>query len=160
MSTKMKEKKEISPIDRNLLEACSSLDIDGVKKAILEGANVNLCDFYEHTPLGACVEYQEPSQSSQIIQIVSFLLEQGADINLHPEDDLTILMMAASSLRSYEVTEFLLLHGADPNVDLENEPVLNLVASEIDICTDKTEVDNLSRIYDLLVHYGAKLKEE
>ncbi len=145
----------------DLISACEDLCIEDVKAAIEKGADVNyIFDECSTFPMLACVEYQQNRDYKKIIEIFSILLYNGADINLQITDNETTLMHSAWLLRSYEVVGFLLKNGANPNLLFEKETALDLTSGEIsftDTCLDEPDlVEELEKIYELLVSYGAK----
>jgi ankyrin repeat protein len=149
----------------DLISACENLCIEDVKAAIEKGADVNYtCEKYSTFPMLACVEYQQNRDYKKIIEIFSILLINGADINLQINDDETPLIHSSWLFHSYEVVEFLLKNGANPNLKYDGNTALDLTGDEIcfyDACLDEPdELENLERIYELLVSYGAKHSED
>lgn len=149
----------------DLIDACENLRIEDVKTAIKNGADVNyVLKKYSTFPMLACIEYQQKRDYNTIIEIFRILLQNGADINLYVLDNETTLMHAAWLFRSYDVVKFLLENAANPNLIFDGETALDLTGCEISFtatCLDEPElVEELEKIYDLLVSYGAKHSEE
>src|SRR4051794_27858438 len=88
--------------NEDLITACKSGNLDGVKKAIADGANVNALD-----------EAGNPALTSAFFwaDIVKVLLENKADPNL---GNSTVLFQAAVYY-STDVMKIVLDAGADPN---------------------------------------------
>ena len=122
-----------SKIDEMLFTACDVLDLDGVKAAIKMGANVNALDKRGESALQHVVEYfndhgiildkeytEEERQSiidanyQKCVQIVDYLLELGADIDLFGVDGMQPLTCAYYA-HSVEMVKHLLEKGANPN---------------------------------------------
>jgi len=86
----------------DLLSACKKGDLAGVKAAVEAGANINQLDAGGNAPIATAVFWPE---------IVSYLLEKGADPNLGANSAL----YAAVVDYSVDVVKILLEHGADVN---------------------------------------------
>lgn len=120
-------------IDKELFAACNRLDLDGVKRAIEIGANVNALNDSGECPITETIqysadhfrewnkkytdeEYEEHKRMAleRTMPIVGLLLEHGADIDLFGYDGLQPLVTAYLD-GNVEMTKFLLEHGANPN---------------------------------------------
>jgi ankyrin repeat protein len=78
----------MNPIDEDLLQAIDDDDIDGVKKAVENGANLGLKDGAGDTPLHvACVR--------GLLDIARYLVDRGADLLVNDTVDMTPLHLAA-----------------------------------------------------------------
>ena len=127
--------KDVSQLDATLLKACKSLDVVAVRKAIESGANPNVlvADRDGGTPLLDAIiaiserRLDESDARERGIQIVSLLLDVGADSNIpHCEHvdcsvyggkwiGTTPLKHAAWLSKDVELSKMLLEHGANPN---------------------------------------------
>ena len=122
-----------SAIDKELFAACNRMDLDGVKRAIELGANVNALNSYGECPITETIqysadhfrernkkytdeEYEEHKRMAleRTTPIVELLLEHGADIDLFGYDGLQPLVTAYLD-GNVEMTKFLLEHGSNPN---------------------------------------------
>lgn len=120
-------------IDKELFAACNRMDLDGVKRAIELGANVNALNDSGKCPITETIqysadhfrewnkkytdeEYEEHKRMAleRTMPIVGLLLEHGADIDLFGYDGLQPLVTAYLD-GNVEMTKFLLEHGANPN---------------------------------------------
>ena len=119
-------------IDDELFGACRRLDLEGMKRAIANGASVNALDKYGSTPLIEvidCLEEkqnwrpsdEEPAPSEKgednfdmVKPCIDFLLEQGADIDLFGRDAESALLEAYYA-HSLKAVRYLLGKGANPN---------------------------------------------
>lgn len=120
-------------IDKELFAACNRMDLDGVKRAIELGANVNALNDSGECPITETIqysadhfrewnkkytdeEYEEHKRMAleRTMPIVGLLLEHGADIDLFGYDGLQPLVTAYLD-GNVEMTKFLLEHGANPN---------------------------------------------
>ncbi len=123
----------INKYDKELIEACSNFDIEGVKRAVERGANVNTLSNMDETPLtqaigmyNDCFAYKDYTETERevienenyhkLLPIIDYLLKQGADINLFGYDGDSPLV-AAYYTRSTRLVEYLLKKGANPNVN-------------------------------------------
>lgn len=121
--------------DMLLFDACSRLDINDVRRAVERGANVNALDDSGRSALQKAVEWFSSNGISwdkkytdgerELIskrnmvksqEIVKYLVDQGADINLYGYEGMTPLVCAYYE-RSVEMIKFLLELGADPNTN-------------------------------------------
>jgi tankyrase len=122
-------------LELQLLEAAKSGDIEIVNRLVLNNRTpqelVNCCDSEgrRSTPLHFAAGYNR-------IEVVQFLLEQGADVHAKDKGGLVPLHNACS-YGHYEVTELLVQYGADVNVaDLWKFTPLHEAAAKgkFDIC--------------------------
>ncbi|KAL3968178.1 endophilin-A [Sarotherodon galilaeus] len=119
-----------SEVDRQLLEASKSGDLETVKK-LCTAQNVNCRDVEgrQSTPLHFAAGYNR-------LAVVQFLLQHGADVHAKDKGGLVPLHNACS-YGHYEVAELLVLHGAVVNVaDLWKFTPLHEAAAKgkYDIC--------------------------
>ncbi|HME53799.1 MAG TPA: ankyrin repeat domain-containing protein [Candidatus Lokiarchaeia archaeon] len=78
----------MNPIDEELLNAIGENDIDGVKKAVENGADLGMTDCTGDTPLHvACAK--------GLLDIARYLVERGADILVNDVVDMTPVHLAA-----------------------------------------------------------------
>ena len=120
-------------IDKSLMQACSNLDIDEVKLAIKNGANVNALNENGESALQNAVEYfssngmsfgmkysdEEYESIKQINftkcrEIVDYLLDNGADIDLFGVGGMQPITCAYYE-HSVEMVRHLLERGSNPN---------------------------------------------
>ena len=103
-----KQKGKISSDEEKLLEAAGDGDLDNVKIALSNGADVNVKGGYNKTtPIINASMYGEP-------EVVSILLENGADVNAKDNHGETALMMAAR-YGNTDIVSTLVKKGADVN---------------------------------------------
>ena len=98
------EKRSISPLRAELMEASLRGKSNGVELLLDEGADINARDKNGQTVLMA-------ASSEAHVDVVKLLLARGADINAKGEDGLTALT-AASSQGRQEVVNILEAHRA------------------------------------------------
>lgn len=109
-------------------------DIHGLRTLLLSQRpsrhkfNVNCCNEYGHTPLMLAISYYEHDEEQQfgvsdeeersIFEVVSILLEHGADVNIQKYEGelLGFTALHFASRYSYKIVKLLLSHGADPNL--------------------------------------------
>lgn len=165
----------IRPIDIELINACDSLDFNAVKRAIENGANVNLIvkdsdveafiwgDYTTPVMLTVDqitwdVEHQE-GNSPKAYRILKFLLEHGADPNIAVQDTtnyyITPLYHAVWLCHDYEISKLLLEYGADPNFYTEGDNILGWLYADYHI-VEENEIPLLDQLEALLKSYGAK----
>ena len=96
-------------------------DLDRVKLLLEKGADVNLADKYDRTPLHFAA-------SSDNLELVKYLVEQGADVNAKDNEESSVLHEAAFS-RNLELVKYLVEQGADINAkDDEGSSILHRAA--------------------------------
>uniref|UniRef100_A0A3B4ZYY5 Poly [ADP-ribose] polymerase n=1 Tax=Stegastes partitus TaxID=144197 RepID=A0A3B4ZYY5_9TELE len=119
-----------SEVDRQLLEASKSGDLETVKKlCTLQNVNCRDVEGRQSTPLHFAAGYNR-------LAVVQFLLQHGADVHAKDKGGLVPLHNACS-YGHYEVAELLVLHGAVVNVaDLWKFTPLHEAAAKgkYDIC--------------------------
>lgn len=122
-----------SAIDKTLFIACDHLDVEGVKLAIRNGANVNALDEDGESALQHAVEFFkdagknvhkvyskeelrriESENYNKCVEIVDMLLAQGADIDLFGMDGMQPIVCAYYG-RSIDMVKYLLEKGSNPN---------------------------------------------
>lgn len=168
--------------DEELFKSCNNLDIEGVRKAIKDGANVNALTMGGKSPLQCVVQFfgchgmlmnkqyseEECSQIHhenfiKVKEIVDCLLDNGADINLFGYDGIPPLVCAYYE-HSLDMIRYLLERGANPNVncylteygsfDGTCSSILGLINEE-----QPEEYDDVEREIETLVKsYGGRLK--
>jgi ankyrin repeat protein len=125
----------------DLLMAAKKQDIDGVRTALKQGANVNAIDKYGGmTPLINSISYKDDPY------ITKMLLDSGADPNLKDFNGWTPLMHAGYNNKK-NTAKLLLEYGADPNIQDDFGVTALMHVSE------KGNTD----IAKLLLKHGAKL---
>ena len=106
-----------SDVDRVLLDAAFICDLIKVRQALAEGANPNVRDEDERTPLFSGI-------LGGSIGLVGLLLESGADVDARDSQGFTPLHFAAQELLP-EMARLLIAKGADVNaVDTDGSSVL------------------------------------
>jgi len=91
-----------------LYSATIKADIEGVKKALAEGADINRQTDNGYTSLmWACTYSSRPEYA----EVAKFLIAEGADVNIRASDGTTSMLDAAEN--SEEITRLLLEKGAD-----------------------------------------------
>ncbi|KAM9336972.1 poly [ADP-ribose] polymerase tankyrase-2 [Symphorus nematophorus] len=119
-----------SEVDRQLLEASKTGDLETVKKlCTLQNVNCRDVEGRQSTPLHFAAGYNR-------LAVVQFLLQHGADVHAKDKGGLVPLHNACS-YGHYEVAELLVLHGAVVNVaDLWKFTPLHEAAAKgkYDIC--------------------------
>ncbi|MBQ9434355.1 MAG: ankyrin repeat domain-containing protein [Synergistaceae bacterium] len=109
--------------DMEFMKLCRIGNADDVKKAIMNGANVNAKDSDNMTILMFAV-------AEGRIDMAKLLLQNGADVNATNDDGMTALIGAAT-LGYTEIAELLLQNGAHANAkDEDGMTALMFAASE------------------------------
>ena len=93
-----------------LYSATIQADIEGIKKALAEGADINRQSENGYTALMWASTY---SNRSPYDEVAEFLINAGADVNISAKDGTTAILDAAES--SEEITKLLIEKGADIN---------------------------------------------
>lgn len=161
-----------SDIDEDLFQACSALDIEGVKLAISRGANVNALDKRGESALQKAVEdfsfYRTEldksySDEERSLEIVDLLVSHGADVDLFGVEGMQPITCAYYE-HSPATIKHLLELGSDPNynsyrsedVSYESEDstrctILNLIwehwGESYGVYKDDKEVAEMIRAY-------------
>lgn len=91
-----------------LYSATIRADIDGVKKALADGADINSQSENGYTALMWACTY---SSRSEYAEVAKFLISAGADVNIPAVDGTTAILEAAEN--SKEITGLLLSNGAN-----------------------------------------------
>jgi ankyrin repeat protein len=171
--------------NERLWKACSELDVDGIKKALDDGADVNADDgrmspvvmavrgdgFWvkcddeddlrygedEDTPRDV-IEERCKQAITRKIECLSLLLERGANINAAPEHEWSVGFHAVSA--EPEVVQFLLENGIDPNLTTEWfdgrwTALRYALVEELINRKDATIAPELRKIVQLFLEYGA-----
>ena len=170
-----KEKKPIFPVrdvDRQLHNACETLNLGHIRAAITAGANVNAPDeTHEFAPLDLVAnslngwdDYRSnPDYQRQIRAIVNILLSNGADPNGIYADERPLAVFVWSCCDP-QLCAMLLRNGAKVNFDCGGgDSVLDRAADEIrflslddDDRQNDEVIRRLDKIYDMLERHGAK----
>ena len=124
-----------------LFQAIVQKDNDTVKQLINAGFDVNTKDGYNKTALHIAVEHSN-------LEIVRFLLDHKAKVNIKSKDKRTPLLMIDESVRDkddklvVEIVRLLIAKGADVNVqDDEKETVLMMAGGEGNLEVTKILLD-------------------
>lgn len=156
-----------SAIDDLLFKACGRLDIEGVKRAITRGADVNALDERGESALQHAVEYFndngvemdkkysdeemakiEKENYDKCVEIVDYLLECGADIDLFGEDGMQPLTCAYYT-HSVDMVRHLLEKGSNPNYNSYRCDDVHYYDDDKNRCTVLSVIDDdLSEEYD------------
>lgn len=178
-----KKMHKCSNLDKTLFDACSRMDIDGVKHAIEMGANVNALNEYGNCPITEAISYAsdhfrelDKQYTEQELRehrrkafeltkpIVEFLIEHGADVDLFGFNGEQPLV-AAYWDRNTEMTRLLLEHGANPNYNTYLTDYLptkerSCICSSLLYCL-YDEIDDYTpeqlEIEKLMYEYGGRL---
>lgn len=93
-----------------LIRAAQDGDLSEVRRLASEGFDVNLMDEIERAALHYAIEGEH-------YNVAQWLLENGANVNLHNEDMIGETALALAVQRDYpEMVELLLKFGADPDI--------------------------------------------
>lgn len=95
-------------IDAQLMRACRIGNISSMVFAVNNGANINVTDINEFTPLMICV-------NKKYYDMAKYLLENKASVNSKTKYNVTALIVAAS-LGDSELIKLLLAYGADKSI--------------------------------------------
>lgn len=170
--------KNVSQIDAALFEACQNLDVAAVRKTVELGANPNVLvpELDGGTPLLSAIVaisgkgLDDADARERGMQIVSFLLDSGADPNLpnceHVDCGVyggmwtgtTPLKHTAWLSKDVELSKMLLEHGANPNFlssSIGGETIMDL--NDLDCRPNEPEFDEsrfAKPIEMLLASYG------
>jgi ankyrin repeat protein len=70
--------------DRKLLLAAVRLDLDGIKEALKEGADINTVSEHGQTPLFFAIKNTpvDLAEESRVIEVIRFLIDRGADVHI------------------------------------------------------------------------------
>ncbi len=91
-----------------LYSAVIRANVEGVKQALADGADINRRSGNGYTPLmWACTYSSRPAYA----EVAKLLLSEGADVNISTHEGITALMEAAEN--SEDVFELVLAKGAD-----------------------------------------------
>ena len=136
------------PPDISLLEAVFDGNIEAVKQAIADGANVNAKD--GGTPLHHAAGHGHK-------EIAELLISKGADVNAKNNDEVTPLHWAAD-MGHKEIAEILITKGADVNAKIEGGDYKGDTPLDFAIKSIKTEIK--TELAALLRKHGGKTGEE
>jgi ankyrin repeat protein len=125
--------------EKKLLDFVETEDLEGVKKLIGQGVNINTQDVDGNTPILI-------ASASGNIPIVNALINANADINKPNNDKMTPLYIA-SHLGDDSVVELLLSRGADANKPKEDGTSPLIIAS----------ANGHEEIVKMLLTHGAKV---
>lgn len=163
--------KDINECEKNLFKAAENSDLDGIKYAVKNGANINAIDIDGETAFTKVFrnfneafyfneQLDKDSFTELTISIAKKMLELGADINFFGYDGLNALQYTAYS-HNATLMKFLLDNGANPNVNYFPEDgqdyfksiPLETIIGDYHLDYDK---DNLYQCETLLINAGAE----
>jgi ankyrin repeat protein len=103
--------------NRLLISAIREHDINGVRSAIANGADINYRDTFNHTPLMYACSGVTINGTRYLpnFDIAKLLIDRGADVNLRNDINSTALTLAAANNQTATV-KYLIEHGASINV--------------------------------------------
>lgn len=129
-----KNEKYNKSVDVQLIDSVYSGSLAGAKKEVAQGANVNFKDERLDTPLGTACSLDD-------LEIIRFLLKNGADPNEPNAEGYTPLMYACQNV-NVDAVKLLIDHGANPlqvttarrnaldiSREYKNEKIIRLVDS-------------------------------
>ncbi len=169
----------VRPLDAEMIDRISHLDIDGALRLVDQGANINgaaTCGETALTTLAEtsstdCIPFGEDYEArcaavpelkpSDRIAMMRRLIAAGADVNIFYYDEVDVLVKSTLHAEP-ETVQFLLEEaGADPNHNTfpEDHPeeisqALDYAASDCNIY-DGEHLIACEKIYDLLLKHGA-----
>jgi ankyrin repeat protein len=119
---------------------CKDGSVDDVAKALKDGGDINSLSKDLQTPLIQASTYNEP-------EVVKFLIEAGAGVNVKDENGKTALMYACEANTEVEVVRVLIRKHADVNAKTntgktalmyacENNPNIKIVSALIEAGAD------------------------
>lgn len=164
-------------LNEQLLVAVQNADTEKLIQLIEEGANVNIRNIYDETPLMLAVQYGFNEVVEVLIEnganvnaqsnfkigrtalmfavehantdIVLLLLKKGADINVHTKYGDTALSYSLKQ-NHYEIPAFLITKGADVNFQNERGETALFITAE----------NGRSSLFKLLLEYGAIITDD
>lgn len=95
----IKEKQHL--LNETLIAMCYTRNIENIKKAVEDGANVNCVNSFGETPLLMVIYYSY--NESNLLEIVKYLIEKGAKVNFISQNGNTALVIA----KKYNFTEII-----------------------------------------------------
>jgi len=110
----------LTTMDRELLDAAEDLDLERMQVAVREGANVNALENGESALARVAMAGYDQQPNPRKIDLVDWLLQHGADINLFGYEGLAPLTTAVLQ-HDPDLVRHLLRHGADPTSDQSPE---------------------------------------
>ncbi|MCG3167251.1 MAG: hypothetical protein POELPBGB_03038 [Bacteroidia bacterium] len=176
--------KQVASIDRELFDQAERLNLEGMLKAIENGANINAIDedgqttltkaikasrydfivFNEDNDRDEYVENNPDYSDEEKIAVAEKLLSLGADINLFGYDGLNGLMFCAYQ-HNPVLMKFMLNKGANPNFnyfpdddddDIYSSSVLENMYLDYNLIEDKDDEKELDEMVKMLEEAGAK----
>lgn len=129
-------KSEAYDMNTKLLFACQSGLFTNVRELVTQGANLNCSTATGITPLMLAV-------SKGDINIVKFLLENGADINMTGTNNGNTALHIATSFKNIDIVHLLIEHQADQTIlnNLKQTPLIiakKINAKEIEVFLKQT----------------------
>lgn len=175
----------LSPLDVEMIDRVSHLDIDGALKLVDQGANINGADSGGETALTTLAETSSTDwipfgedyearcaavpelKPCDRIAMMRRLIEAGADVNLFYYDEVDVLVQSTLHAEP-ETVQFLLEEaGADPNHNThpEDDPytistALDYAASDCHCHAGDEYGEAAEKIYEMLVKHGAVFRRE
>ncbi len=112
-------------------------DVEGFRRLIIKGVDINKIGDFGLTPLHAAVGCEN-------LEIIELLIIEGADVNKVDERGIPPILFVGS--QDYKIIKMLLEYGANPNIKNTNGRTI------LDVAYD----ENLIDLVQLLLDYGAK----
>ena len=168
----LEESASFGKLNIDLLYAAEQLDVDGINNLIDTGADPNVRDYYQQTPLHLAInniylrgsskkKSRRPSEK-EATHIVKLLLSRGADPNSQTVNGTTpVLSPAADLVNGAAVLKVLLDAGANLNVPTNtgntpmkralgyyNKPfIIGLMRGGVNIMDEFKNIDELSEYF-------------
>ena len=173
-------KPPVQPLDLEMIDRVSHLDIDGALRLVDQGANINAADSGDETALTTLAETSATDwipfgedyearcaavpelKPSERIAMMRRLIEAGADVNLFFYDGVDVLVRSTLHAEP-EAVQFLLEEGAaDPNHNMAPEDNPDTISTALDYAASDCHCyagdeygEAAEKIYQMLVKHGA-----
>ena len=174
----------LSPLDVEMIDRVSHLDIDGALKLVDQGANINGADSGGETALTTLAETSSTDwipfgedyearcaavpelKPCDRIAMMRRLIEAGADVNLFYYDEVDVLVQSTLHAEP-ETVQFLLEEaGDDPNHNTFPEDDPEGISQALDYASSDSQIyegshrEACEQIYQLLLKHGAVFRRE
>ena len=174
----------LSPLDVEMIDRVSHLDIDGVLKLVDQGANINGADSGGETALTTLAETSSTDwipfgedyearcaavpelKPCDRIAMMRRLIEAGADVNLFYYDEADVLVNSTLRAEPETVQFFLEEAGADPNHNTFPEDDPEGISQALDYASSDSQIyegargEACEKIYQLLLKHDAVFRRE